>query len=159
MDILLTAGEKLSNHGPLTMLKSEDYVPQAIAGEPDHVSAVDSAAHTSPPPCLPPQRESLHDVHGGEEIVDHESHGDDHAHEDLETFAADMDEKLRLLAMTPWIQAYGELRAEEEQKLANVCTAAHIGSRRTNLRSEAFHIEASVIAKCADAIFRLWCRS
>ena len=31
------------------------------------------------------------------------------------------DEKLRLLAMIPWIRAYGEVRAQEEQKLANVC--------------------------------------
>ena len=37
-----------------------------------------------------------------------------------------MDENVRLLAMSPWIRASGEMRAAEEQKIAQVCFETHL---------------------------------
>lgn len=56
-------------------------------------------------------------------IVQHEEMGEDDDDDALGTIvnaAETFDKKLRLLAMSPWIRVYGELRAREEQKLANV---------------------------------------
>eukprot|EP00892_Ulva_mutabilis_P002767 jgi/Ulvmu1/12491/UM009_0144.1 len=57
---------------------------------------------------------------------EYDSHVASYAEEDEDesldtilTVAAHLDEQLRLLAMSPWIRAYGELRAEEERNTAN----------------------------------------
>lgn len=56
---------------------------------------------------------------------DEEYDGDDDDLDNVHTVAALLDGQLRLLAMSPWICAYGDLRAQQEHETANVSCLTH----------------------------------
>lgn len=138
----LFAGEKLSPDSSLTMIDSKDYLAQDASGITDLANSgntTDCAAvlpEAAPRLGSPASEAQMHmqtgagrsghpgantlNERGSDEDEGEEDGDGDHEPEDIEAFAADIDEKLRLLAIAPWIRAYGEVRAEEEQKIANV---------------------------------------
>lgn len=138
----MVAGEKLSRESSLSMIESTDYPPRDASSSTDPANAGNSTDAAAVPPEAAPrlgspasegqlhmQPEAGHsgdpgadnlDVRGADEEEAEEDGDDEHEPEDIEAFAADIDEKLRLLAISPWIRAYGEVRAEEEQQIANV---------------------------------------
>jgi hypothetical protein len=80
------------------------------SAQPSNSSAIPASATPAggSAPGLPPAREELDD----DDLVTHQS---------VKELYAQTDENGRLLAMSPWIRALGEMRAAEEKKIAQVC--------------------------------------